>query len=124
MFKAKKNLFQPPRSKQTIGAVGRQSPRSKELIGAIGSKPSTEAIDRQSSRSKELIGANGSKPLTGVIVSNHSTGANESKHSTGAVGLNTRGGDGKKFTLKNPLSLNSKQNLEEKKIFGLSWQFI
>ena len=93
MFKPKKTLFQPPRSKQTIGAVGRQSPRSKQLIGAIGSKTPT-----------------------GAIGSTHPTGANESKQSTGAVGLNSGGGDGKRFTLKEPLSLNSKQKLEEKKI--------
>ena len=94
MFKAKKTLFQPPRSKQTIGAVGRQSSPSKQLIGAIGSKPPTRPVE-----------------------STHpTTGANESKHSTGAVGLNVGGRDWKRFTLKEPLPLNSKQKLEEKRI--------
>jgi hypothetical protein len=93
MFKTKKTLFQPPRIKQTIGAVGRQSSPSKQFIGAIGSKTPT-----------------------GPVESTHTTGANESKHSTGAAELNAGGGDRKRFTLKEPLPLNSKQKLEEKRI--------
>ena len=116
MFKTKKTLFQPPRIKQTIGAVGLQSSPSKQFIGAIGSKTPTGATDRQIPRSKQLIGAIGSKPPTRPVESTHPTGANESKHSTGAVELNAGGGDRKRFTLKEPLPLNSKQKLEEKRI--------